>query len=997
MKKIVALIILVTLTLFKPVNAKTNFSGFVSAIEDSRKLKITIDFENTAKQFGYKDFKQFFDEYKKKYDLEDLTIEEAKEYLTGADKTVEIIESEENLKILHKLILKDKFVKKYLRKKKQHAKILAIYFDYEKEMAKITKNPNLEKIGRFVSFYQWHTNKGPSTYGGQENDAMGGCERERRKRGVPDGGKCMLIEYRYGDEFKILMQPKFVKNEVNQNKIKLLLCKEFENQFKYSVFLKEEYNGKCPNRSPVIVGFKEYKDKASGTFSNNSTKFGICLRKKLSKKEAYNTSYTPFLFGEYAPCSDIGNAFNTISAEFDGTDLYIEKNKYTEHVLFFDDGYFKKNENKISKIAKKDCHGGCENKTKNKSIKNSKDINSNKVAASPETFLNLEEVNELLKSVVKIDYDMMDQSNGNLIQFRNELEHLFGKKKEYTDKSSARKAQEKIADIYVTKKNSLDKYPYRTIIGMAYFEFFYAGQVDQNKKKIEKFKTKYPQIKQPQIKAIKNLYNLNEVRKKMRESIGFSLNDQPSEVIKSYIVLSKYLKNSKPKKIKLKSYEKGKIKLSQSFNNYLSIYEKNILLKKQNRITNKVFKKDLEKSFKKLLSINEKIGRLNLKDNQISFEEERFKSLYNNIVEIISTTDKRLKYKTSNYELALDSIYFVNEILKITKTKSIKSKYDQVWEKDFNIEKVLNNEEITYLTLLGQNTKRKKFIDNNKLQSSVLNLINNNYDIVNFISKTEKQFDTKIKAIKIDYKSFEEMKNWKKSDWANSWKGSIPLDLNDNRGNLIDFSDQDIEDLKAQLALNNFNNLFNNDEVNNIDIQNSIQDIQSTNISNLLNQDFSITLDNYSRILAEDAINRFGDQFDAQTIQEIRDNANFENLTAITNMEYGTNMTSSEYKSYWENAQYMDSTSTWGDVTRGVDLISNLSSFDAAAAAKELGADLQTVADSIAQAASVGISTDLEAAAQGLGYNSFSDAVNAYNAEHGTNYTEEEAKEALGQ
>ena len=106
-----------------------------------------------------------------------------------------------------------------------------------------------------------------------------------------------------------------------------------------------------------------------------------------------------------------------------------------------------------------------------------------KVVASPETFLNLEEVNELSKSIVKIDYDMMDQSNGNLIQFRNELEHLFGKKKKYTDKSSARKAQEKIADIYVTKKNSLDKYPYRTIIGMAYFEFFYAGQVDQNKKK----------------------------------------------------------------------------------------------------------------------------------------------------------------------------------------------------------------------------------------------------------------------------------------------------------------------------------------------------------------------------------------------------------------------------------------------------------------------------------------------------------------------------------
>ena len=85
-KKIVALLILFTLTLFQPVNAKTDFAGFVSAIEDSRKLKITIDFENTAKQFGYKDFKQFFDEYKKKYDLDDVTIDEAKGFLTGTDR-----------------------------------------------------------------------------------------------------------------------------------------------------------------------------------------------------------------------------------------------------------------------------------------------------------------------------------------------------------------------------------------------------------------------------------------------------------------------------------------------------------------------------------------------------------------------------------------------------------------------------------------------------------------------------------------------------------------------------------------------------------------------------------------------------------------------------------------------------------------------------------------------------------------------------------------------
>ena len=47
-------------------------------------------------------------------------------------------------------------------------------------------------------------------------------------------------------------------------------------------------------------------------------------------------------------------------------------------------------------------------------------------------------------------------------------------------------------------------------------------------------------------------------------------------------------------------------------------------------------------------------------------------------------------------------------------------------------------------------------------------------------------------------------------------------------------------------------------------------------------------------------------------------------------------------------------------------------------------------------AANVGISTDLEAAAAGLGYSSFADAVAAYNAQYGTNYTAEEAAAALG-
>ena len=80
-----------------------------------------------------------------------------------------------------------------------------------------------------------------------------------------------------------------------------------------------------------------------------------------------------------------------------------------------------------------------------------------------------------------------------------------------------------------------------------------------------------------------------------------------------------------------------------------------------------------------------------------------------------------------------------------------------------------------------------------------------------------------------------------------------------------------------------------------------------------------------------------------------------------------------------------------------LDLVSQVGSFEAASIAKDLGTDLQTVADSIALAASVGVSADLEAVASGLGYGSFAEAVAAYNKQYGTNYTVEEAKESLGQ
>ena len=113
---------------------------------------------------------------------------------------------------------------------------------------------------------------------------------------------------------------------------------------------------------------------------------------------------------------------------------------------------------------------------------------------------------------------------------------------------------------------------------------------------------------------------------------------------------------------------------------------------------------------------------------------------------------------------------------------------------------------------------------------------------------------------------------------------------------------------------------------------------------------------------------------------------NYSDLTDLANATHNANWSVEEYASaYQVNVDFINA------------LASGASSFDAAQVAQSLGASLAEVAETIQAASSAGISVDLEAAAQGLGYGSFADAVAAYNAQHGTNYTVDQAKKALGQ
>ena len=275
-------------------------------------------------------------------------------------------------------------------------------------------------------------------------------------------------------------------------------------------------------------------------------------------------------------------------------------------------------------------------------------------------------------------------------------------------------------------------------------------------------------------------------------------------------------------------------------------------------------------------------------------------------------------------------------------------------------------------------------------QNAMLNLSNNGIKTNKYVDEIQGNgFD--LRSVSMTFDDIDKMKKWSSKDWSKSWKGKLPAEIKDTDGNIIEFSDENIEDLKAQFAMNTLNELISFDQAElegnvNDSIKEIAQEIQSSggfNIDDYLNQDFSIALDNYSKLVGND----WGIEIN-----------NFSDLTRAVNEIENTDMTPEEYAQHWESSDHWgDSGLNWGEITRGVDLIDQIGSFNAASVASELGADLQEVADTISQAAAVGVSTDLEAAAKGLGYNSFADAVAAYNEQYGTNYTEQSAKEALGQ
>ena len=572
------------------------------------------------------------------------------------------------------------------------------------------------------------------------------------------------------------------------------------------------------------------------------------------------------------------------------------------------------------------------------------------------------------------------------------------KNSNFSESMLAKKSAQEMYKTFVQHKNLNEKYPENMMRAMAYFEVFYNNKLKEEKKAIEDYKNNYPNVKKSSKKAIQSLYSLSNAKESMRKSIGLTSNDKLEDALTGYMHMYDFMSQGVKTQNKLTSEEKKIKKETNKFKSTYGAFKKNLELKLEKRINQKEFDKELKKQVKKIKKSLNKINQINPEKYSVyaNINEIFIKSL-----DIIENCNESCENK--DFTTVIDSIDFSNAILKDVEKNIIKKKFENDLSQ-INIENVSDNTKKT-LSLASLSSKRQNNLDMQILQRQAFNLANNNFKVDEILDNIEKD-GYEFNQLKLAYQNLEEMGKWEIKDWANSWNGDLPVDnFKDKSGNIIELTSENIDDIKAQLARNEFQNLieFNETDLSNeinqnlSDIAKSIQDNPSFNLDNWLNQDFSITLDNYTKIAAESIISEFGDSLDQETINDIRANANFENLTKLVNAEYGTNMSTEEYASIWQNATIDGSTSNWGDVTAGVDLLSQVGSFEAASIAKDLGTDLQTVADSIALAATVGVSADLEAAASGLGYDSFADAVSAYNEQYGTNYSVDEAKEALGQ
>ena len=542
---------------------------------------------------------------------------------------------------------------------------------------------------------------------------------------------------------------------------------------------------------------------------------------------------------------------------------------------------------------------------------------------------------------------------GNFNEISNTPEGMFPDKANNFSKKQVI-SQKLFIKTFVTQKRLMEKYTDRVILGMAHFEFFYMQQLKENKRSIERFKETYPKVNYSIKKDIQKIYGLSKAKKSMREALGLSLDDSEEVAIQRYYVLYKLLNQAEIQTVKLSKEEKKIAKLHNNISKDISKLKSLTEDKLNERLTDKKFNKKYSKVFKSLSK--------NLKKSKHIKDYELLTSF---ILEINEFKDTKLSQVLSGFKIT----EFILQNLKKEKiVKKFKQDLSNAKFEDFT------EEELSILGSITNSMKANKSIKSNDIQLQILNLENEDIPVNRLLDTYRNELNVKLDTIHLQVASATKMKDWKLSDWANAWKNPIPKTLVNDAGIEISLSTEDMESIKAQLAMKNFKEILDLDDFKNLiqNESNNFADIQKDLSLNSASFKFSFTLDDFAR--------SFGDSYGL-------DIGNYSDLTDLANAQHGANWSVEEYSSaYQANVDIVNALQSGA-----------LSSFDAGQIAAAASSSMQEVADTLRAAITSGVSVDLEATAQGLGYGSFAEAVDAYNAENGTNYTEQEARESLGE
>jgi len=512
--------------------------------------------------------------------------------------------------------------------------------------------------------------------------------------------------------------------------------------------------------------------------------------------------------------------------------------------------------------------------------------------------------------------------------------------------SRSKKSQSEVGRIFVQQKGLMDKYPARLMKAMAYFEFFYMNELKNNSDALEKFKTNYPNILN--YKNIQKLHNLNKARKTMREAIGLSINESPEKAVAMFYTMHLMFKQSELEIKKLSKDEKIKIKLHKNISKEIGKAKALAEKKLENRILDKKFNKDfykIKKNLSKALSKAEHI--------------KEYELLSSYVVEVNNLDNPSTL--VSGYRLAR---FIMDDLKKNNLPKKFNHDLTKAKFDTFTQDQLKALGEITKASKINKNKK------SNDIQLDILNLENGGMPVNKLLDVYRKDLGLKFDDLNMQLASSKEMSRWALSDWANAWKSPIPKKVQKS-GIEVSLSIEEVESIKAQLAMQNFQEILNIEEFKNFfEDTSSFESIQESISSNF--SSFSFTLDDFAQALGN--------------IRGLEIN-NYADLTALANAQHGANWSVEEYTSVYSGHLEVVKQLQSGDI----------SSFDAGQIAGQFAQTLQEVADTVAAASAAGVSVDLEAVAQGAGFDSFAAAVAAYNEQYGTSYTVDQAREALGQ